>query len=147
MAPDETILTETPPLYRRYGRIGRPVTVPIPGSRQKGSLYGPNDVGTGQAVSEVTGEWNQLTRRAFLPRVRSHRRGRHLVPFEDRVGQHTAPDGLLWAACLGIEVWLLPRATPELDAIDHLWKEGKQEAPADRLTESIDRSALKGRAR
>ena len=42
---------------------------------------------------------------------------------------------------------LLPRATPELDAIDHLWKEGKREALGDRLTESIDRSALKGRVR
>ena len=42
---------------------------------------------------------------------------------------------------------LLPRATPESDAIDHLWRHVRREAPADRATESIDRSALKGRAR
>ncbi len=32
---DETIITETPPLYSCYGRIGQQVSVPISGSHQR----------------------------------------------------------------------------------------------------------------
>ena len=43
-----------------------------------------------------------------------------IVLFEDRAGQHTAPESLAWAAAQGIEVRLLPVAAPELNAMDHL---------------------------
>ena len=33
---DETIITETPPLYSCYGHIGEQVRVPITGNRTKG---------------------------------------------------------------------------------------------------------------
>ena len=138
---DETIITETPPLYSCYGRIGQQVSVPISGSRKKRILHGALNVGTGAVVLEVTKEWNQGTSRGFLSQVRSHGRGWNIVLFEDRAGQHTAADSLLWAACLGIEVRLLPRATPELNAMDTLWKQVKRDALGDRPTESIERSA------
>jgi DDE superfamily endonuclease len=138
---DETIVTETPPLYCCYGRVGRQVTVPITGSRAKRILQGALNIGTGDVVLEVTREWNQVTHRAFLSRVRAHWRGWNIVLFEDRAGQHTAPQSLWWAECLGIEVRLLPRATPELNAMDTLWKQVKRDALGDRPTESIDRSA------
>jgi hypothetical protein len=138
---DETIITETPPLYCCYGRIGRQVSVPITGSRAKRILHGAINVGTGDVVLEVTKEWNQVTHRRFLSLVRSHWRGWHIVLFEDRAGQHTAADSLLWAQCLGIEVRLLPRAAPELNAMDHLWEHVKREALGDRPTESIEGSA------
>jgi transposase len=138
---DETIITETPPLYCCYGRLGQQVSVPISGSREKRILHGALNVGTGDVVLEVTKEWNQVTHRAFLSRVRSHWRGWTIVLFEDRAGQHTAPASLLWADCPGIEIRLLPRATPELNAMDTLWKQVKRDALGDRPTESIDRSA------
>jgi hypothetical protein len=43
---------------------------------------------------------------------------------------------------LGIEIRLLPRATPELNAMDHLWRHTKREALGDRETETVDSSAL-----
>src|SRR5262245_7531130 len=138
---DETIITETPPLYSCYGRIGQQVSVPIGGGHQRRILHGAINVGTGDVVLAVTEEWNQVTSRGFLSRVRSHWRGWDIVLFAARAGQHTAPDSLFWADCLGIEVRLLPRATPELNAMDTLWKHVKRGALADRPTESIDRSA------
>jgi transposase len=45
------------------------------------------------------------------------------------------------AADLGIQVRFLPRATPELNAMDHLWRHVKEYALADRPTRSIDESA------
>ena|SRR5438105_1084383 len=74
--------------------------------------------------------------------VRSHWRGWRVVLFEDRAGQHTSPDTLEWAERLDIEVRLLPRATPELNAMDHLWKHTKREALGSRATQTVERSAL-----
>ena len=37
---DETIITETPPLYACYGHIGEQVRVPITGNRAKRILHG-----------------------------------------------------------------------------------------------------------
>jgi hypothetical protein len=56
------------------------------------------------------------------------------VLFEDRATQHKSPGSLAVAAGLGIEVRLLPRATPELNAMDHLWRHTKREALGDRET-------------
>jgi DDE superfamily endonuclease len=116
---DETIVTEIPPLYCCYGRIGEQVRVPILGSRAKRILHGAVNIYSGGAALLVTKEWNQVTHREFLSVVRAHWRGWDIVLFEDRAGQHTAPDSLFWADCLGIEIRLLPKATPELNAMDH----------------------------
>ena len=61
--------------------------------------------------------------------------------FEDRGTPHTAEERREVAAGLGIQVRLLPRATPELNAMDHLWRSVKGRALADRPTLSIDQSA------
>lgn len=72
---------------------------------------------------------------------RSHWRGWRIVLFEDRGTPHTAEESLATALGLGIEVRLLPRATPELNAMDHLRRQVKGRALADRPTRSIDDSA------
>ena len=138
---DETIITETPPLYCCYGRIGQQVSVPITGSHKRRILHGAINVGTGDVVLDVTEAWDLVTSRAFLSLARAHWRGWNIVLFEDRAGQHTAPNSLVWAACLGIEIRLLPRATPALNAMDTLWKQVKRDALGDRPTVSIDQSA------
>ena len=43
---DETIITETPPLYSCYGRAGQPVSVPITGNRAKRILHVTINVGS-----------------------------------------------------------------------------------------------------
>jgi len=139
---DETIITETPPLYSCYGHIGEQVQVPITGNRSKRILHGAINVKTGDVSLLITTEWTRETHQGFLSMIRSHWRGWNLVLFEDRASQHTSPDSLKWAEELGIEVRLLPKATPELNAMDHLWKHTKREALADRATVTIDGSAL-----
>ena len=37
---DETIITETPPLYARYGKVGQQAELPITGNRAKRILHG-----------------------------------------------------------------------------------------------------------
>lgn len=74
--------------------------------------------------------------------VRSHWRGWDIVLFGDRASQHESPESLGYAEQLGIEVRLLPRATPELNAMDHLWRHTKKQAVGNRPTVSIGESAL-----
>ncbi len=138
---DETIITETPPLYSCYCRIGEQACVPITGNRQKRIVHGALNVTSGSVVLLITEEWNQDTHQAFLLMLRAYWRGWHIVLFEDRGSPHTAEDSQELAANLGIEVRLLPRATPELNAMDHLWRHMKRQALANRKTSTIDTSA------
>jgi transposase len=138
---DETIITETPPLYCCYGRIGQQLSVLISGSHQRRILHGALNIGTGDTALWVSPQWNQVIHREFLSQVRTRWRGWNIVLFEDRANQHTAPQSLLWARCLGIQIRLLPPATPELNAMDTLWKQVKRAVLSDRPTNSLDQSA------
>jgi len=139
---DETIITETPPLYNAYGHIGEQVRVPITGNRAKRILHGAINVKSGDVALLITEEWVNETHQAFLKMIRSHWRGWNPVLFEDRASQHKSPSSLALAEELGIEVRLLPRATPELNAMDHLWRHAKRQAVGDRPTVTVTDSAL-----
>ena len=139
---EETIITETPPLYSCYGHIGEQVRVPITGNRSKRILHGAINVQTGDVSLLITQEWTKEIHQGFLSVIRSHWRGWNILLFEDRATQHTSPESLEWAEELGIEIRLLPKATPELNAMDHLWRHTKRQALGDRETETVDQSAL-----
>jgi transposase len=138
---DEIILTETPPLYSCYGRKGETVVVPITGNHAKRILHGVINIGSGDVLLLVTHEWVQETHQAFLRMIRAHWRGWRIVLFEDRGTPHKAEDSLALAAHLGIQVRLLPRATPELNAMDHLWRSVKGRGVSNQPTLSMDDSA------
>jgi transposase len=138
---EETIITETPPLYHCYGRIGEQVGVPIAGNRAKRILHGALNIGSGDVLLLITEEWVQETHHAFLAMIRAHWRGWHLVLFEDRGSPHTADASRELAKDLHMEVRFLPVATPELNAMDHLWRHVKGRGLANRPTHSIDESA------
>jgi hypothetical protein len=139
---DETIITETPPLYNAYGHIGEQVRVPITGNRAKRILHGAINVKSGDVALLITEEWVNETHQAFLAMIRSHWRGWNPVLFEDRASQHKSPSSLARAEELGIEVRFLPRATPEMNAMDHLWRPAKRQAVGDRPTVTVTDSAL-----
>jgi len=63
------------------------------------------------------------------------------VLFEDRGSPHIAEDTLDLAKWLDIEIRLLPKATPEVNAMDQLWRRTKGYTVASRSTKSIDESA------
>ena len=72
---DETIVTETPPLYSCYGRIGEQVRVPISGNRAKRILHGVLNVWSGDVLLLITDAWVQETHQYFLRMIRTHWRG------------------------------------------------------------------------
>jgi DDE superfamily endonuclease len=139
---DETIITETPPLYSCYGHIGQQVRIPITGNRAKRILHGSININSGDVALLITEEWTKETHQTFLAMIRSHWRGWNIVLFEDRASQHKSPESLSYAEQLGIEVRLLPKATPELNAMDHLWRPTKRVTVGSRATRTVDQSAL-----
>lgn len=137
---DETIITETPPLYACYGRIGTQVRVPITGNRAKRILHGVLNVRSGDVLLLITEEWVQETHQAFLRMIRAHGRGWHIVLFEDRGSPHTAVESREVARDLALELRFLPTATPELNAMDQLWRRVKGYTVANRATQTIEQS-------
>ena len=138
---DATIMTETPPLASCYGRRGQQVRIPMTGHRARRVLHGALNIRTGAIALLITDHWDQDTHQYFLTMVRSQWRGWHIVLFEDRGAPHTAEESLALAAALHSEIRFLPVATPELHAMDHLWRQVKGGGLAHRATVSIDTSA------
>jgi len=139
---DETIITETPPLYACYGHIGEQVRVPITGNRAKRILHGAINIRSGEVLLLITPEWAQEEHQTYLAMIRAHWRGWNIVLFEDKASQHTAPRSLQLAQRLRMEVRFLPKATPELNAMDHLWRHAKRETQGNRPPQAIDDSAM-----
>jgi transposase len=138
---DETIITETPPLYNCYGRRGEQVSIPVSGNHARRVLHGVINVRSGDVLLLITDVWDQDTHQAFLTMIRAHWRGWHVVLFEDFGSPHTAGSSRQHAKALGLELRFLPRATPELNAMDHLWRHVKGRTLANRTTQTIDTSA------
>ena len=138
---DETIITETPPLYSCYGYRGEQVRVPVSGNRAKRIVHGVLNIRTGTIVLLISELWDQWSHQCFLRMIRAYWRGWDVVLFEDRGSPHTAEGSLTLADQLGMERRFLPVATPELNAMDHLWRHVKGDVLANRPTRSIDTSA------
>ena len=107
--PDETIITETPPLYACYGRIGEQVCVPITGTHARRVLHGVLNIHSGELLLLITEEWVQETPQAFLAMIRSHGRGWNIVLFEDRGSPHLAETSLQLAKELHLELRFCPK--------------------------------------
>jgi transposase len=138
---DETIITETPPLYYCYGRGGEQVCVPVTGTHARRVVHGVLNIRSGDTLLLITDDWVQEPHQAFLRMISAHWRGWHIVLFEDRGSPHTADESRALAHALGLDVRFLPIATPELNAMDHLWRHVKGRALANRATQSINESA------
>jgi hypothetical protein len=104
-------------------------------------LHGVLNVRNGEVLLRITDDWVQETHQAFLVMSRAHWRGWNIVWFEDRGSPHIAGTSLRAARELHIDLRCLPKATPELNAMDHLWRQVKGRGLANRATQSIDESA------
>lgn len=139
---DETSIGETPPLYSCYGRRGEQGWVPITGNRANRILHGAINLARGAVLLLITTEGVQETPQYLLAMIGAHWRGWHIVLFADRGSPHTAEDSLELAAALNLDVRCLPRATPELNAMDHWWRHVKGRSLAARTVRSIETAAL-----
>jgi hypothetical protein len=135
---DEIIITEVPPLYGCYGRIGQQVRIPIRGDHARRVLHGAINIATGAVELLITDIWDQWTHQYFLRMIRSYWRGWNILLFEDRGSPHLAAATRRLAADLEIAIRWLPVAAPELNAMDQLWRRVTAEVLANAPLQSID---------
>jgi hypothetical protein len=75
---------------------------------------------------------------AFLRLVHQHYRGWHVALLLDEDSSHTASGSEDLAAALDIERIWLPKRSPKLNPMDHLWGDAKDEISANKQYETID---------
>lgn len=138
---DETILRMYPPLRLAWGPMGEQILVPISGENAKRVLFGTINIRTGHRILQRAHQQRQEDFQAFLKTLRGHYPGRRIWLILDKHSSHQAAQSRRLARSLDIELLLLPRQTPELNPMDHLWKEVKRVRSANRQYADIDEHA------
>jgi transposase len=139
---DETILRLFPPLRQAWGLRGQQVRVPITGRNDRRVLFGAINVATGHRVLRRARNMRQGEVQAFLRELRSrYRAARRVWLVLDQHGSHGSASTRRLAAALGVELLFLPKQWPELNPMDHLWKEAKKDVAANRQYATIEDQA------
>lgn len=149
---DETDLLLFPPLRAAWGVRGQPREVRITGRNARRVIFGTINLTTGHRLFLARKRQRGEDFRAFLPMIHSHYRGWHVALLLDEDPSHTAQDSQDLAADLGMKLLWLPKRSPKLNGMDHLWGHGKDHMCANKPYEDIDGEShrfiryLKGRS-
>lgn len=138
---DETILRLFPPLRCAWAFRGQQADVRITGRNAKRVLFGAINPRTGHRLVVCRPGMRQEDFQAFLRHLRSRYRGRPLWLILDRAPCHEAHKSQMLAGRLGIGLMWLPTQCPELNPVDHLWRELKRLIAANRQFRTIDEEA------
>jgi len=141
LAEDETDLRLFPPLRAGWAVRGQEAPVPITGGNAKRVLFGAVNIGTGHRLFLVRRHRRGPEFEEFLDELRWHYRGRPVALLLDEDGSHTAGDSRETADDLGVELLWLPKRSPHLNPMDHLWRHGKEVMSANHQYPSIDAQA------
>jgi transposase len=143
---DETILRLFPPLRAAWAKRGAQARVEITGQNDRRVLFGAINLLTGHRIIMIARTQHQQEFQRFLRHLRCAYRGRPVCLLLDKHRSHTAPATVQLARQLGIRLLWLPTQSPELNAMDQLWRHLKQRIAANRQYETIDELASIARA-
>lgn len=138
---DETILRLFPVLRRAWSLRGEQAKVFITGRNAKRVLFGTINLHTGHRIVWRAPNMRQEQFQAFLRRLRRSYKGRPIWLLLDEAPCHIAPKSQALARALGIELIFLPKQCSELNAMDHLWREVKDDISANYQFQSVDEHA------
>lgn len=139
LVADETILRLFPPLRQAWGIRGSQVAVPITGRNDRRVLYGVINIKTGHRITQCGGSMRLGEFHAFLRKLRRrYRTGRRLWLILDQHGTHDSPRTRKLAEALDIVLLPLPKQCPDLNPMDHLWREAKRLVSTNRQFDSIE---------
>jgi len=138
---DETILRLFPVLRRAWSLRGEQAKVFITGRNAKRVLFGTINLRTGHRIVWRAPNMRQEQFQTFLRRLRRCYPGRPIWLLLDEAPCHIAPKSKALARALGVELIFLPKQCSELNAMDHLWRELKDDISANYQFKSIDEHA------
>lgn len=138
LAEDETDLLLFPPLRSSWSLRGKPQPVEISGRNAKRVLFGAINVRTGHRLRLVRFRQRGEDFREFLELIHHHYRGWHVVLLLDEDSSHTAAANRELAEDYSIHLEWLPKRSPHLNPMDHLWRHNKGEVSANRQHATIE---------
>ena len=139
---DEIIVRLFPLIRRAWSLQGQQARVNISGKNARQVLYGTINMRTGHRVLMRYPKLNQEGFQAFLRLLRRRYPGRPIWLLLDAATAHTTPTSQALAASIGIELVWLPKQCPELNAMDHLWKELRADISANYQYHDINEHAI-----
>jgi transposase len=127
---DEIILRLFPVLRRAWSLQGEEAKIAISGENNQRVLFGSINMCTGHRIVMQHPKLNQTGFQAYLNLLHRSYPGRVIWLLLDKGSAHTAPQSQALAETLKIKLIWLPKQCPELNAMDHLWKEVKADISA-----------------
>lgn len=139
---DETTLRLLPPLRAAWALRGEQAQVPISGKNDSRSLFGTLDLRSGRRMLMSSSKQRLPDMARFLRRLRAGAGAKGaLWLLLDAHSTHISPTTLRLADRLSIRLFWLPRQSPKLNPVDHLWRGLKDELAANRQFATIDELA------
>ena len=135
---DSLIINEVPPLQAVWAPVGTQACVPIIAAHDRRVLTGVLNIQTGSSILISTEQYTQVEFQTILPLIRRHWRGWRIVLFVDKHSAQTARGSRRLARLLRIELRWLPKACPELNPVDHLWRHLTRDVLANEPTPTLD---------
>jgi len=138
LAEDETDIRLFPPLRAGWAERGKPAPVPISGANAKRVLFGTINLATGHRLLLPRKRQRGEDFRALLQLARERYASWDLAMLLDEDTSHTAAASVRLAEALRFELLWLPKRSPHLNPMDHLWRHGKEVISANWQYGSID---------
>jgi hypothetical protein len=135
---DAPILRLFPPLRCAWAFRGQPADVRITGRNAKRVRFGAVNPRTGHRLVIARPAARRDDFPSLLRHLRARYGGRSPWLILDRAPCHEAHESQALAGRLNIGLLWLPTRCPELDPVDHLWREPKRRIAANRQFRTID---------
>lgn len=138
LAEDETDLLLFPPLRSCWALRGEPAWVSLSGRNARRVIFGALNLRTGHRLLLPRPRQRAADFQVFLRFVHEHYRGWRVAWLLDEDTSHTAFRSQQLAERLNMKLIWLPKRSPELNPLEHLWGHGKNAICANRQYETIE---------
>jgi DDE superfamily endonuclease len=123
---------------RRWALRGHPLKVLQCERNARGVIFGALSLRTGHRLRLIREHRWAKDFQAFLRQLHWHYRGWHVTLLLDEDSSHTTRGLQELADVQGMELLWLPKRSPKLNPLDHLWGDAKDEICANRQYASIE---------
>lgn len=135
---DEFIIRLFPVLRKAWSLRGEPVRVGITGRNDKRVLFGVINMRSGHRILKQYRNMKQERFQDFMRVVHRCYRGKEVWILLDNSSAHTALKSQQLAEELQMKLVWLPRQCPELNAMDHFWRQVKADISTNHQYADID---------
>jgi len=127
-------------LHASWGRVGRPLTIPVTGERHSVKILGAVELERARFHYRREEVFNAASYLAFLEQLARSYRRRGAILIHDNASYHK--DGQVWewfaANRHWLEVYPLPAYSPELNPTERLWQHTRRTGTHNRYFASSD---------